>query len=154
MNLFIQQIEMPKIRLAYTIATNYKDAHMQIENYLRLGNIQIQKAKLYHAEIRTMNSKVVFLYTEALEDNIDYDKTEIQILTVEAGHYLTLKVEKHLYQDMLFEDKELQNHFNKEIDDYCKLHDVTQHMPAFPYLAFSTDGKEQLYFPIKKNKAD
>lgn len=154
MNLFIQQIEMPKMRLAYTIATNYNDAHSRIENYLRLGNISIEEVKLYHAEIRTMNSKVVFLYTEALDDVIEYDLTEIQILSVEASHYLTLKVEKQMYQDMLFENKELQNHFNKEIEDYCKLHDVTQHMPAFPYLALSTDGKEQLYFPIKKNKAD
>ncbi|MGD9761788.1 MAG: hypothetical protein AB7U52_05120 [Candidatus Izemoplasmatales bacterium] len=142
------------MKLAYTIASNYRDAYQRIENYLFLGNKQIADARLYHAEIITMNSKIVFLYTDALENVEDFDKTEIQVLAVEAGHYITLKVEKQFYQEILFENKDLQNHFNKEIEDYCKLHDVHQHMPAFPYLANSTDGKEQLFFPIKKNKAD
>jgi len=154
MNLFIQQIEMPKMKLAYTIASNYHDAHERIENYLLLGNKPIAEARLFHAEIVTMNSKIVFLYTDALENVEGFDRTEIQILTVEVGHYLTLKIEKQLYQEILFENKDLQNHFNKEIEEYCKLHDVHHHMPAFPYLASSTDGKEQLFFPIKKNKAD
>lgn len=154
MNLFIQQIELPRMTLAYTISSNYKDAYDRIENYLKLGNVNIIDVKLYHAEIRTMNSRVVFLYTEALEAVSKYDKTEIQILSVEAGFYLTTKIDKKLYKDILFKDQILQNRFNKEIDDYCKLHNVKLNMSAFPYLSISVDSKEQLLFPIKKNKAD
>ncbi|MDD4070706.1 MAG: hypothetical protein PHF05_09725 [Candidatus Izemoplasmatales bacterium] len=154
MNLFIQQIELPRMTLAYTISSNYKDAYDRIENYLKLGNVNIIDVKLYHAEIRTMNSRVVFLYTEALEAVSKYDKTEIQILSVEAGFYLTTKIDKKLYKDILFKDQVLQNRFNKEIDDYCKLHNVKLNMSAFPYLSISVDSKEQLLFPIKKNKAD
>jgi hypothetical protein len=153
MNLFIQQIELPRMTLAYTISSNYKDAYDRIENYLKLGNVNIIDVKLYHAEIRTMNSRVVFLYTEALEAVSKYDKTEIQILSVEAGFYLTTKIDKKLYKDILFKDQVLQNRFNKEIDDYCKLHNVKLNMSAFPYLSISVDSKEQLLFPIKKNKA-
>ena len=152
MNLFIQQIELPRMTLAYTISSNYKDAYDRIENYLKLGNVNIIDVKLYHAEIRTMNSRVVFLYTEALEAVSKYDKTEIQILSVEAGFYLTTKIDKKLYKDILFKDQVLQNRFNKEIDDYCKLHNVKLNMSAFPYLSISVDSKEQLLFPIKKIK--
>ncbi|MFA7076652.1 MAG: hypothetical protein WC152_08335 [Candidatus Izemoplasmatales bacterium] len=152
MNLFIQQVEMPKMRLAYTISSSYTDAYQRIKNYLDLGGVDIANQKIYHAEIITMNSKIVFLYTDEIKNIIDYDKTEIQILSVEAGQYITLKVDKHYYQEILFENKELQALFNKDIEEYCKLHDVKQHMPAFPYLAHSTDGKEELFFPIKKNK--
>ncbi|MDD3128994.1 MAG: hypothetical protein PHW21_01380, partial [Candidatus Izemoplasmatales bacterium] len=108
MNLFIQQIELPRMTLAYTISSNYKDAYDRIENYLKLGNVNIIDVKLYHAEIRTMNSRVVFLYTEALEAVSKYDKTEIQILSVEVGFYLTTKIDKKLYKDILFKDQILQ----------------------------------------------
>jgi hypothetical protein len=151
LNLFIQQVEWPKLNLAYTIATNYKSAYEQVERYLTLANKDIKEAKLYHAEIRTMNAKIVFLYTLALDEVEMFNKSEIQILPVEASHYLYIKVDKEYYQDILFGNQKLQDSFNKEIEDYCKLHNVSQYMPAFPYLAHSTDGKEELFFPIKKN---
>ena len=119
-----------------------------------INDIDISTVDIYHAEIITLNSKIIFLYTPAIREITNYDRTEIQILHVESGLYLTMKVEKQQYQEMLFENQELQRHFNREIEDYCKLHDVYQYMPAFPYLAKTTDGKEQLFFPIKKNKAD
>jgi len=150
MNLFIQQEQMPKMSLAYTIATNYETAYKAIEDYLKLADIKIEEVTLYHAEIMTISSKVQFLYTPAVKEIENYNKTEIQILTVEAENYLSLKIEKKLYQQILFENKELKDRFNKEIDDYCDLHEVYFHMPAFPYLAYSTDGYEKLYFPIKK----
>jgi hypothetical protein len=151
MNLFIQQVQWPKLSLAYTIATSYKSAHEQIERYLALANKNIKDATLYHAEIRTMNAKIVFLYTEAQEKILDFNKSEIQILPVESSYYLHIKVDKEYYQDILFGNQKLQDSFNKEIEDYCKLHNVSQYMPAFPYLAHSTDGKEELFFPIKRN---
>jgi hypothetical protein len=154
MNLFIQQIHLPEMNLAYTLAANYKEATLKLQKYLILNDIDISTVDIYHAEIITLNSKIIFLYTPAIREITDYDRTEIQILHVESGLYLTMKVEKQQYQEMLFENQELQKHFNREIEDYCKLHDVYQHMPAFPYLAKTTDGKEQLFFPIKKNKAD
>lgn len=154
MNLFIQQVTLPKMQLAYTIASNYKDAKQRIANYLSCGKKDIENAKLYHAEIITMNSKIVFLYTNAIPEIVDYDKTEIQIITVEESNYITLKVDKQYYQEILFENKELQNQFNKEIDDYCKIHGVHPNMSSFPYIAHSTDGKEEIFYPIKKNKVD
>ncbi len=153
MNLFIQQVDLPQLTLAYTIATSYKEAHARIKKYLTAGEKNIRDAKIYHAEIRTMQSRVVFLYTEAVDFFTDFEKSEIQLIAVEAGPYLTVKIEKVLYQKMLEDDKITQEQFSKEIDDYCRLHNVSMHMPAFPYLAYTSDGKEQIYFPIKKNKA-
>jgi len=153
MNLFIQQVEMPQMTLAYTIASDYKAANARIKKYLVAGEQSLDNVKIYHAEIRTMQSRVVFLYTEAVDFFTDFDKNEIQIISVEAGLYLTLKIEKELYQKMLFDDKDTQNRFNKEIDDYCKLHNVSLHMTAFPYLAYSMVDKEQIFFPIKKKEA-
>ncbi|MFA7561007.1 MAG: hypothetical protein WCY80_02745 [Candidatus Izemoplasmatales bacterium] len=150
MNLFIQQVELPEMELAYTMATNYSSAYERIEKYLVQANKNIIDAVLYHAEIKTMNSKIVFLYTDAIKDFDEYEKNEIQILSVEKGIYLTLKLDREVYQKLLFGNKKLQDTFNNEIENYCKIHNVVQHFPAIPYLALNVDGKEQLFFPVKK----
>jgi len=150
MNLFIQQVELPEMELAYTMATNYGSAYERIERYLVQADKNIIDAVLYHAEIRTINSKIVFLYTDAVKDFNDYNKNEIQLLSIEKGLYLTLKLDRELYQKILFGNKKLQDVFNNEIANYCKIHNVNQHFPAIPYLAINAGGKEKLFFPIKK----
>lgn len=150
MNLFIQQVELPEMELAYTMATSYSSAYERIEKYLVSADRNIIDATLYHAEIKTMNSKIVFLYTDAVKDFAEYDKSEIQLLSVDKGAYLTVKIDREFYQKLLFGNKKLQETFNNQIDSYCKIHNVTQHFPAIPYLALNTDDKEQLFFPIKK----
>lgn len=150
MNLFIQQINLPELKLAYTIATSYEDGYERVKAYLSLGGKMIESEKVYHSEITTNKSTVVFVYVEAITDLENYNKNEIQVIEVEAGSYLTFRVERGFYQEILFKNTELQKQFNQEIKDYCKLHGLKQHMPGVPYLAQSIDDKEQLYFPVKK----
>ncbi len=149
MNLFIQQINLQELKLAYTIATSYEDGYERVKAYLLLGGKNIEEEKVYHSEITTNKSTVVFVYVEAIADFEDYNKNQIQIIEVEAGSYLTFRVESSFYQEILFKNKELQKQFNQEIKDYCKLHGLKQHMPGIPYLAESIGDKEQLYFPVK-----
>jgi hypothetical protein len=150
MNLFIQQTNLSKLKLAYTIATSYDDGYQRIEAYLALAKKPIESVTIYHSEITTNKSTVVFVYTEAIDNIDDYNKNEIQMLEADEGDYLTFKVGREFYKDILFKNKELQKQFNQEIKEYCRLHNLKQHMPGFPYLAVSVNEKEQLFFPVKK----
>jgi hypothetical protein len=149
MDLFIKQVTLSNMKLAYTIASSMSDALSRIEAYLKLNDKSVEDVVIYHSMIMTNKSKVVFLYTEAIESIDDFDKSQIQILEVKESDYLAIRVSKDFYKNQLFKNEEVQANFNSEIKEYCHLHNLVQYLNGFSYLAQSIDDKEELYFPVK-----